>query len=140
MPPEMLAATTRISGLVRERFPESVDGISYEDGLRCRWIAVRDSQRVELQTRARSTIHPIPASTKVLSMATAESTLDSLISSAIERNPHLKRRNLRFETQEGRVVLRGTVSSYYQKQMAQEALRRLKGVDHIENHLEVNWV
>jgi len=52
----------------------------------------------------------------------------------------LKRRNLRFETQEGRVVLRGTVSSYYQKQMAQEALRRLKGVDHIENHLEVNWV
>lgn len=73
-------------------------------------------------------------------MATAESTLDSLIASAIERHPHLKRRNLRFETQEGRVVLRGTVSSYYQKQMAQEALRRLKGVDQIENHLEVNWV
>jgi osmotically-inducible protein OsmY len=73
-------------------------------------------------------------------MATAETTLDSLISSAIEGNPHLKRRNLRIETQEGRVVLRGTVSSYYQKQMAQEALRRLKGVDQIENHLEVNWV
>lgn len=73
-------------------------------------------------------------------MATSESTLDALISSAIEGNPHLKRRNLRFETQEGRVVLRGTVSSYYQKQMAQEALRRLKGVDQIENQLEVNWV
>jgi osmotically-inducible protein OsmY len=72
-------------------------------------------------------------------MSTVETTLDALISSAIERNPHLKRRNLRFETSEGRVVLRGTVSSYYQKQMAQEALRRLQGVDHIENHLEVNW-
>jgi osmotically-inducible protein OsmY len=72
-------------------------------------------------------------------MSTAETSLDSLISSTIERNPHLMRRNLRFETHEGRVVLRGVVSSYYQKQMAQEALRRLKGVDHIENHLEVNW-
>ncbi len=73
-------------------------------------------------------------------MSTAETTLDSMISKAIQKHPHLKRRNLRFETQEGRVVLRGTVSSYYQKQMAQEALRRVEGVDHIENHLEVNWV
>ncbi len=72
-------------------------------------------------------------------MSTANSHLDALISSAIERHPHLKRRNLRFENQDGRVVLRGTVSSYYQKQMAQEALRRVQGVDHIENHLEVNW-
>ena len=75
-------------------------------------------------------------------MSTAETplSLDSRISSAIERNPHLKRRNLRFETQEGRVVLRGVVSSYYQKQMAQEALRRLEGIDCIENQLEVNWL
>lgn len=72
-------------------------------------------------------------------MPTTESNLDALITSAIERNPHLKRRDLRFETHEGRVVLRGTVSSYYQKQMAQEALRRLQGVDRIENHLVVNW-
>jgi osmotically-inducible protein OsmY len=72
-------------------------------------------------------------------MSTLPSPLDSLISTAIEQNPHLRRRKLRFETQEGRVVLRGVVTSYYQKQMAQEALRRLEGVDHIENHLEVNW-
>ena len=72
-------------------------------------------------------------------MATAENSLDSLISSAIEGHPHLKRRNLRFEAQQGRVVLRGVVSSYYQKQMAQEAVRRLEGVDQVENQLEVNW-
>jgi osmotically-inducible protein OsmY len=72
-------------------------------------------------------------------MSTAESPLDALISSAIECNPHLKRRKLRFEAEQGRVVLRGVVSSYYQKQMAQEAVRRLEGVDHVENHLEVNW-
>ena len=72
-------------------------------------------------------------------MSTAASPLDTLISSAIEHNPHLKRRNLRFEAQEGRVVLRGVVSSYYQKQMAQEAVRRLEGVNQVENQLEVNW-
>jgi len=37
-------------------------------------------------------------------------------------------------------VLRGVVSSYYQKQMAQEAVRRLQGVEGIENHLEVDWL
>jgi osmotically-inducible protein OsmY len=73
-------------------------------------------------------------------MATADSSLDLLISSTIEKNPYLKSRNLRFETHEGRVVLRGIVHSYYHKQMAQEALRRVQGVDRIENHLEVNWV
>src|SRR6188472_1457792 len=120
MPPGVLASTTGTNGPGRKRFPEYVHGISYEDDLRCRWIAVRDNQRATVEHRI-STSGPAPpvSATKALSMATAESTLDSLISSAIERNPHLKRRNLRFETQEGRVVLRGTVSSYYQKQMAQ---------------------
>ena len=73
-------------------------------------------------------------------MATAESTLHTRISSTIEASPYLKSRNLRFETHEGRVVLRGVVNSYYQKQMAQETLRRVQGIDHIENHLEVNWL
>jgi hypothetical protein len=73
-------------------------------------------------------------------MPVAQSALDCLISTAIEKNPHLRKRKLRFESQEGRVVLRGVVSSYYQKQMAQESLRRLEGVNQIENHLEVNWL
>ena len=73
-------------------------------------------------------------------MSTSENPLDSLISKAMQKDPHLRRRNLRFETEQGRVVLRGTVSSYYQKQMAQEALRRVEGVDSIENQLEVNWL
>ena len=73
-------------------------------------------------------------------MSTSENPLDSLISKAMQKDPHLRRRNLRFETEQGRVVLRGTVSSYYQKQMAQEALRHVEGVDSIENQLEVNWL
>jgi osmotically-inducible protein OsmY len=72
-------------------------------------------------------------------MPATENTLESLISAAINKHPHLKQRKLYFETEQGRVVLRGVVNSYYQKQMAQEAVRRLQGVHHVENNLEVNW-
>jgi osmotically-inducible protein OsmY len=61
------------------------------------------------------------------------------VSSALRRNPHLQSRNLRFEASEGRVTLRGQVNSWYQKQMAQESLLRLEGIDRVENQLEVNW-
>jgi osmotically-inducible protein OsmY len=72
-------------------------------------------------------------------MLAKHQTLDSTIFSAISEHPHLKRRKLRFETQEGHVVLRGVVGSYYHKQLAQEAVRRLEGVHSIENNLEVDW-
>jgi osmotically-inducible protein OsmY len=35
------------------------------------------------------------------------------------------------------VVLTGRVQSYFQKQMAQESLRRIEGVGRIVNNLEV---
>ncbi len=56
---------------------------------------------------------------------------------ALDRNPHLHGRRLRFEAEKGRVTLRGVVRSYFQKQMAQEALRHVEGVDEIRNELEV---
>ena len=65
--------------------------------------------------------------------------LDDRVLIALEQNPYLPRRNLRFETAEGRVTLRGVVGSYYQKQMAQEAIRHLDGVEEIANELEVCW-
>jgi osmotically-inducible protein OsmY len=43
------------------------------------------------------------------------------------------------EAADGRVVLKGNVRSFFQKQMAQEAIRRIDGVQRIENLLEVNW-
>ncbi len=63
--------------------------------------------------------------------------LDDKVLTALERNPYLARRSLRFETLEGRVTLRGVVRSYFQKQMAQEALRHVDGVQEIANELEV---
>ena len=67
------------------------------------------------------------------------SPLDQEISIALKRSPHLLGRNLRFEHSDGRVTLKGVVRSYYQKQMAQESLRDVAGVERIENQLEVSW-
>ena len=65
--------------------------------------------------------------------------LEDQVQLAIAGSPYLAKRKVRFETQDGRVVLRGVVSSYFQKQMAQEALRSVAGVREIDNLLEVNW-
>jgi osmotically-inducible protein OsmY len=58
---------------------------------------------------------------------------------ALDRNPHLARKRLKLEARQGRLTLHGTVGSYYQKQMAQETLRKLDGVAAVENLLEVAW-
>lgn len=63
--------------------------------------------------------------------------LNDRVSTALERNPYLAHRNLRFETQQGRVTLRGVVNTFFQKQMAQESLRHIEGVAEIANELEV---
>ena len=58
---------------------------------------------------------------------------------ALEESPYISRRKLRFETHRGRVTLRGVVGTYFQKQMAQECVRKIDGVNHIDNELEVCW-
>lgn len=63
--------------------------------------------------------------------------LNDRVLTALERNPYLAGRQLRFETDHGRVTLRGVVRSYFQKQMAQEAVRRIDGIQEIHNELEV---
>jgi osmotically-inducible protein OsmY len=65
--------------------------------------------------------------------------LEARVHSALEENPYIAPRTLRFETSEGRVTLRGTVGTFFQKQMAQESLRRVAGISEIANELEVCW-
>ncbi len=67
------------------------------------------------------------------------SALAERVDTALELCPYCLRDGMDFETEEGLVVLRGEVQTYYQKQMVQETVRRLDGVDQIENHLIVNW-
>ncbi len=65
--------------------------------------------------------------------------LDAKVLTALEQNPYIRERDLHFETQHGHVTLRGVVRTYFQKQMAQEAVRRVAGVQEIANELEVCW-
>jgi osmotically-inducible protein OsmY len=66
-------------------------------------------------------------------------TLAERVEGAIAENPYFSSRQLRFETEDGRVVLSGVVGTYFQKQMAQEIVRRIEGVREIDNCLEVKW-
>ena len=70
----------------------------------------------------------------------AEPALQTRVDTVLKGNPYLPGRKLHFEAHQGKVVIRGTVGTYYQKQMAQELLRGIEGVDHIENQLEVSWL
>jgi hypothetical protein len=47
------------------------------------------------------------------------------------------RRHLTCEYRDGLLLLRGRVASYYQKQVAQEAVLRLDAVHRVVNHIEV---
>ena len=72
-------------------------------------------------------------------MSDAAKTLFKRIDSAIHRSPHLTGHTLQIEMRPGRVVLRGVVPSYYQKQVAQEVVRMVDGVERVDNQLEVAW-
>jgi osmotically-inducible protein OsmY len=60
-----------------------------------------------------------------------------MVETTLARTLCLAGRNLRFEIHEDGVVLRGTVRSYYQKQLAQESLKSISGVNRIHNEIEV---
>ena len=65
--------------------------------------------------------------------------LSDRVLTALEGNPYLPQRKLYFEISDGRVTLRGTVGKYFQKRMAQEAIRHVAGVQEIANEVEVFW-
>ena len=74
-----------------------------------------------------------------MSTAALTTPLFERIHEALTSNPHVPSRQVRVEATDGRVVLKGSVRSFFQKQMAQEAIRRIDGVQRIDNLLEVNW-
>jgi osmotically-inducible protein OsmY len=84
-----------------------------------------------------SKVESMPAKTKPT--ASTAKPLEDRVQVALDEHPNLPKRNLRIEASDGRITLHGTVHSYYQKQMAQEVLRRLEGIQTIDNQLEVSW-
>lgn len=83
--------------------------------------------------------HLSPLATAMSSAATLARPLCDRISDALFSNPHVSSQNVSVETADGRVILKGSVTTFFQKQMAQEAVRRIDGVEQIENLLQVNW-
>ncbi len=63
--------------------------------------------------------------------------VQNILRAAILRNSHLADKNLSIELQDREIVLKGVVGSYYQKQLAQEAIRGLSGNSPIRNELDV---
>jgi osmotically-inducible protein OsmY len=72
-------------------------------------------------------------------MSDAAKPLADRIDSAIHCSPYLVGHTVRIEMRPGRVVLRGVVPSYYQKQIAQEVVRMVEGVERVDNQLQVDW-
>ena len=72
-------------------------------------------------------------------MPNADERLTHELQAALGTSPHLAGNRVRIENRAGHVVVRGHVGSYYQKQMAQEALLRVEGVRELRNQLEVSW-
>ena len=63
--------------------------------------------------------------------------LDDRICHALARQQHLVGRGVQYQVVDGDVVLTGAVRSFFQKQMAQESLRRISGIRRIVNDVQV---
>ena len=58
----------------------------------------------------------------------------------LRRSPYAELRRISCELHDGVLILRGRVSCYYLKQVAQHSVCRLEGVVEIDNRLDVNRI
>lgn len=70
-------------------------------------------------------------------MQIIDATLEERVGFVVDDSPYLSGQSIAIDDNGQRVVVHGTVGSYYEKQMAQETLLRVDGVESVENHLEV---
>ena len=87
-----------------------------------------------------SSPHEVPTVSMPLQPSESIPELRHRIDSAIKGNPHLNGRRVHCQEEGGIIVLHGRVASFFQKQMAQEALKKLDGVERVINELEVDWM
>lgn len=62
------------------------------------------------------------------------------VDTAIKKSPHLSSHHVFCQEDRGVVVLHGKVKTFFEKQMAQESVRALDGVEKVVNELEVDWM
>ncbi len=73
-------------------------------------------------------------------MSSCVESLPGRVDAVLADCPHVRAGDVTCKTSQDRVLLTGKVESYFAKQMVQEAVRRLDGVQVIDNQLEVHWV
>ena len=69
----------------------------------------------------------------------ADSLLIKEVRVALNKSHGLSPRHVKVAAEGNNVRLEGTVGSFYQKQMAQELVRRIDGVESVESQLQVSW-
>ena len=72
-------------------------------------------------------------------MIRVDTTLEIAAVDALSQSPHIAGADVECYAQCGHVTLRGVVPSFFHKQMAQEAVRHVEGVERIENEIQVAW-
>jgi osmotically-inducible protein OsmY len=60
------------------------------------------------------------------------------VQKALDESPYPEIRHVRCEQQRDTTFLRGSVSCYYSKQLAQETVKNVPGVSHVVNAVEVH--
>ena len=80
-----------------------------------------------------------PTRHRIMEATLTANPLQEQVQCALNRSPYISQKRIQFKTFAGRVRLEGTVGSFYQKQMAQELVRRVDGVELVENQLQVSW-
>jgi hypothetical protein len=88
------------------------------------------------QGEAMPALNPASAGTATPTRTPAPG-LKELAEGCLRRNPYLALKNITCDCQDGVLVLRGCLPSYYLKQVAQEVVARLEGVEGIENEIQV---
>src|SRR5262245_36272645 len=77
------------------------------------------------------------ASDAALPLSPPEPGVAELAEGRLRSNSYLALKNVSCEYQEGRLILRGCLPTYYLKQLAQEVVARLDGVDLVVNQIDV---
>jgi osmotically-inducible protein OsmY len=71
-------------------------------------------------------------------IAIMDQDLHQRVDDAIQSSPHVRRR-MRIHAIEGRITIVGNVPTYFQKQMIQETVKQVDGVEAIDNQVVVTW-
>ena len=74
-----------------------------------------------------------------LKATTRSNTTTDAAEQRISQQPQLAFERISCKFDDGRLFLRGRVPSFYQKQLAQEAIAGMEGVDQVVNEIQVVW-